>query len=478
MNPIKLIRKLGRVLRGGATSREMFLGVLLGFAIGMTPGLNLTVVLLIAAFLLLNTNGVLGALSIILGKVLCLLLAPVTFRIGHVMIHKLGLSGLVRAAGDTPVLALLDLHVYCLIGAIPVILIVGIPLAWFVTRSVGAMRAGIAAAAGGSDRLQKVGQNKLARFVLRVVFGKQKEAFGDMAGRKSSLIRKGRVIAAAVVIVLLIVVQMLFLDSLVEAGLAKSIGAANGAEVNIASADLSLGSGRLVIEGLEVTDPVRPGQNQVQADRVEANVSISDLLARRFVVDVLACEAMRTDAKRDEPGEVYDDTPPAKEPPADLSGIMKDAGGYLEQVKRFNEKLKKLREYLESDDPAARDAPAAKEDLTERAKAEGYLRLSAKEVLTRRPTWVIRQLTVSGIEVRPDLPTFTAEGTNLCSHPSLHDGEMTLRALPDKDQLGKLPGADKVKGALAKLFGGGKDDADKKEEGDKKESLLDGLFKR
>ena len=478
MNPIKLIRKLGKVLRGGATSREMFLGVLLGFAIGMTPGLNLTVVALVVLFLLLNTNGALGVLSILLGKALCVLLAPVTFRIGHVMIHKLGLSGLVRAAGDTPVLALLDLYVYCLIGAIPIILVAGIPLAWFVARSVGAMRAGIAAATGKSEKLQKVGESKFARLVMRVVFGKQGEAFADMTGKKSSLIRKGRVIAAAVVIGLLVVAQMLFLDAAVASSLEKSIGAANGAEVNVASVDLSLGGGKLVIEGLQVTDPARPGFNQVQAERIEAKISISDLLARRFVVDVLACDAVRTDVKRDKPGEVYSDAPPAKDPAADLTGILGEAGNYAEQVKRFNEKLRKLLEYLKSDDPAARDAPAAKEDLARRAKAEGYLRLSAKDVLTKRPTWVIRRLTVSNIKPHPDLPAFTAEGRDLSSHPSLYDGEMSLKVKVDKSQLAKLPVVAKARDAIKGLLGGKKDDGATKDEGEKKKGILDRILKR
>jgi len=477
MNPIKLIRKLGKVLRGGATSREMFLGVFLGFAIGMTPGLNLTLIALIVLLLFLNANGVLGAMAIILGKALCLALAPVTCRIGHAMIHNLGLAGLVRAAGDTPVLALLDLHVYCLMGAIPIVLVVGISLAWFVARSVGAMRAGVAKAAGGSDRLQKVASSKFARLVLRVVFGKQKGTLAEMADRKSSLIRLGRVIVAAVFLGVLVAAWVVFLNPMVKSGLEKSIGAANGAEVDIASADLSLATGRLVIEGLEVTDPGRPKLNRVQADRIEAKISIAELLARRFVMDVIACDAMRFDAPRDKPGQVYGEVAPAKEEGPDLHGLVGNVADYIEQIKRANEKFQKLREYLKSDDPAKKD-PAAQEDLAERARAEGYLRLSAKDVLTKRPSWVIRKLTVSRIEVLPDAPTFTAEGANLSSHPSLHPEKIELKARPDKDQLTKLPGAGKILGRLGDLLGGKKDDASRKDGDDKKKGLLDGLLKR
>jgi len=71
MNPIKFIRKLGKLLRGGSTSRQIFLGVFLGFAAGMIPGVNLTVLLCIFLLLILNTNGGLAAPAYVLGKILC-----------------------------------------------------------------------------------------------------------------------------------------------------------------------------------------------------------------------------------------------------------------------------------------------------------------------------------------------------------------------------------------------------------------------
>ena len=92
MNPIKLIRKLGKLLRGGSTSKQIFLGVFLGFAAGMIPSLDLTLLLCIFLLLILNTNGCLAVPAYALGKILCLALAPVTFRMGYFMIHDVGLN--------------------------------------------------------------------------------------------------------------------------------------------------------------------------------------------------------------------------------------------------------------------------------------------------------------------------------------------------------------------------------------------------
>lgn len=463
MNPIKLIRKLGKVLRGGATFREMFLGVFLGFAIGMIPGANMTLIVLILLLLFLNTNGALAMMSILLGKALCLLLAPVTFHLGYWMIHSLGLVGLVRAAANTPVIALLDLHVYSLMGALPLIVIFGVAISWFVARSVLKMRARLAAATAGSEKMQKFAENRFARIVMRIVFGKQKEMLARMAGKKSSLIRKGRIIAALVVVAILVAGQFVFLDTLVKAGLERSLAAANGAEVNITSADLSLSSGRLVIEGLQVTDAARPTHNKLQIERTVAQISVADLLARRFLVDLIECQALRMDVERKRPGKVFRKPEKAEAEPAE--GLLEKFGGksaeYYAEIKKFNKRLQKLREFLESEDQA--DQPD-KDALARKAKAMGYLKLSAKDYLTSHPTWVIRQIKISKIELRPDLPTFTAEGKNLSSHPSLYPDKMKLQARPDVDAL---------KAFLTAAAGGKKQPVEKKVTG-----LLEGLFKK
>ena len=101
MNPIKLIRKLVKALRGGATFRQMFLAIVLGFAAGMIPGVNLTLIACIVLLLILNTNGGLAVMGYLVGKALCLLLAPVTFEIGYFLIHSAGLMGLIQTLAGT-----------------------------------------------------------------------------------------------------------------------------------------------------------------------------------------------------------------------------------------------------------------------------------------------------------------------------------------------------------------------------------------
>ena len=249
-------------------------------------------------------------------------------------------------------------------------------------------------------------------------------------------------------------------------------------------ASLSLTRGDLAIADLEVTDSARPTHNSFQAERITARVSVPDLLAKRLVVDLIECRAMGMDTPRKRPGEVYRPGEKSPSDDLDLGGLLgklpNKAAEYQEQIKRFNKLLRKLHDWLESQDPAARaDKKPDKADLIAEAKAIGYLKLSAKDYLVKRPTWVIREATVSRILVTPDLPTFTLTGRDISSHPSLHPRKMTLRAEPDEaalnDFLKKAVGG-QVGDIVGDLLGGkkdGPDEADKKTGG----GLLDGLLK-
>lgn len=450
MNPIKLIRKLGKALRGGSKFREIFLAVLLGFAVGMIPGVNLTLLLCIILLLLLNTNGGLAVLAFAIGKICCLALAAATFQIGYFLMHTVGLVALVRALADTPVLALLDLHVYSLLGALPIIVLVGGGMAWAVGVLIAKAQVGIISTGEQSEKFRKVAENKFVRFLLWLAFGRRKGTLAEVMAQPSPLFARNRLIAGAVVVVIIVIFQVLFVDVLARKGIQSAISLASGAEVNVADVDLSLLAGRLVVEGLEVTDPARPTHNQVQADRIVMDLSVGDLLARRCVVDMLESDSMRTDVERRTPGKVYrepeeEEAPP---PPVDL-GKLGQYKAYLDHAKRLHEKVQKLREYLKGNEPDTEAEQPDKERLAEEARRRGYLRLSAKDYLARHPTWVIRDLVIRNVKVTDELPGLTIEGKNLSSHPSLLPEKAELKAKVDEDALESLK-----KGLLEKVLGG------------------------
>ncbi len=458
MNPVKLVRKLLKALRGGAKAPQIVLAVLLGFAVGMVPGVNLTLLGCLVLLLILNTNGGLAGLSAMLGKGLCLVLAPVTFRIGYFLMHTAGLVGIVRKLADTPVLALLDLHVYCVLGAVPIILVVGGGLGIAVAAAIRQAQTRMRASHGKSERVRKVAANPVVKFLVRVAVGKRKPGQTD---EPQPLFKTSRLIAGGIVLMLIVILQLVFLDHLARRGLEAGLAQAAGAEVNVEKAHLSLAQGRLVVEGLQVTDPARPTHNQVRSDRIVADFSIADLLAKRFVFDSVRSASTRLDVPREGPGEVYrppeDDEPLLPPLPEGGLGSVRE---YLERIKRLKEKIDKVRDFLRKVDPA-KDEPSP-EELAEAARLKGYLRLSAKDYLARHPTWVIRDLEASGVVLYEDLPTVTIRGKDLASHPSLYEKEASIDVRPEGDVAEQLKKGvwDKVREGAGKLLGGGADEED------------------
>ena len=435
---IKLVRKLGKTLRGGAGDREIFLGGLVGACIGMIPGFNLTLVLTILAFLLLNANVGVAVLGFALGKVFCIVLASITFEIGYVLIHSIGLEGLFRLFADTPVLALLDLHYYCLVGGLPIAAVVGVVFGVLMKRSITALRTGVVEAVERSEKMQKLANNKLVRFVLWLVFGKQKEDMADILAKNQPFLRKSGLALVGGAIVILLVLEFLLLDMGVKAGLEIGLASATGAEVNVDDAHLSIFGGKLALKGIQVTDSAKPTHNLVQAETVAADLSVSALLAKRYVVDLLEASNVTMDAERDKPGKVYEkktqDEAEEEEEPKDA--VTK----YLEKAKDLKKHLKKVKEWLEKqrskekgeEEKTDGDEKQQKEDLKELADTVGYLRLSAKNVLATRPTWVVRKVKVDGIVVAKGFEAHNLEAAELSSHPELNPNQMTMTLTPTK----------------------------------------------
>lgn len=431
---VKLLRKLGKLLRGGAGDREIFLGALLGVLIGMVPGVNLTLILAILLLLLLNANAGIAMLGFALGKVLCLLLAPVTFQIGHTLVHRIGLEGLFRALADTPVVALLDLHVYCLIGGLPLAVVVGLGSGWIMARAIRGLRVGIMEATQRSERMQKLAQNKLVRLILWLAFGPKKEALAGMLDKKPRLFRKAGVVLALAVLAIVLVLEFLLLDFAVKAGLEHGLAMANGAEVNVGGADLSLLDGKLQLRDVQVTDPEKPTHNLVQIERLSADLSVADLLAKRLTIDLLEASDVRRDAQRSSPGRVFDK--PKKEKEEEAKEPEDALTGYFDKVGTLKEYLNKLKDYLDKSKAGQEEGKKPeqekkdKEKLLELAGNSGYLALSAQDLLAKHPTWTIRKLVVDKIVLGEGGQAQKLEGSELSSHPELNPAPMAIRMEP------------------------------------------------
>jgi uncharacterized protein (TIGR03546 family) len=440
MNPVGIIRRAGKLIRGGAGTPQIVLGAVLGALLGMNPHFNGSALLGILLLLILNANLGVAILGFLAGKILCLLLAPVTFEIGFAIIHRIGLEGLFRWIYDTPGLALLNLDNYCLVGGIPLAILLGLVGGGLLAGVITRFRRAMVSSLEKSDRTRRMGENPAVRFLAWVVFGKQKGTFKEMLEKRHPLLRRSGLIFVAVVVAAVVVFELVYLDRLAYRAIKQGLENANGAQVDIAEVEISLTGAKLRMAGVQVTDPQRPTHNLVQVDQLVSDLSIRDLLRRRLVIREAVVDRMDFDVQRESPGEVFRPAPPPQpQPPRSIEEYLRQAEKYLEYLRRLREYLEKRRQQQQrepQEEPTTRPEedlplpdpnlmpPPPQEDLREQADYYGYFALSAAELLTDHPRVTVRSLRVESLPVQQQ--RYTLIGRELSDQPELNERPMEI----------------------------------------------------
>lgn len=424
MITLGLVRKIGKMLRGGAGRKEIFLGAFCGVLIGFNPTSSLTLAFAILITLLLNANIGFTLLGVALGKLLGLAIAPISFHTGYFIIHTIGLEGLFATLANAPVTALMDLDVYAMVGGLPYALVIGVAFGVLLGSIVTKIRIRMLK----TEQLEIVGKTldkKATRFLLWLAFGKQKLSLEDVIAKQAPLFRKSGLILVVVVVAISLVLELFLFDIIIKSSLRSAIGATTGAEVDIGKAHLSLAGGKLELENLQITDPDKPTHNLVQIDTLAADISINDLLRDNYVVELLAGGTLKRDVLRKKPGAVY--PKPAKEKEGKIADQQpgKELGDYFAQAKEWESYGEKAYEYLDkrraSGEAAAKgERPkASKEAAVADAKNLGYLKASANLVASR-PSWTIRKIEIDQVLLGGGYPAQKFQALEVSSHPALN----------------------------------------------------------
>ncbi len=434
----KIVRKIGKMLRGGAGKKEIFLGALCGVLIGFNPVAGLTLILAILITLLLNANIGFTLLGVALGKLLSLILAPISFQIGYFLIHNIGLEGLFTKLANAPVTALMDLNVYAMIGGLPFAIVIGLLFGKFISETVNKIREQMVKA-GNHDQVEKVTGNKFSKFLMWLVFGKQKISTADVLTKTSPILRKSGLILIGSVILIGLVLQFFLLDLCLKKSLQSAISSETGAEVNIAKANLSLAGGKLEIEGLQIADPDKLTHNLIQLDTLAADISIGDLLRSTYTIDLLAGSILQRDVPRKNRGKLLvkkekkQDSTQTDAAQDDTEGKSLDtyfakAGEWKKYGEKAYDYLKKRKENGEAIAKGEKPQASKKTALAD-AKNLGYLKAAA-DLVSDRPAWTIRQITIDNVLLSDELPPQLFQGLDMSSHPELNGQPTTFIMTP------------------------------------------------
>lgn len=431
-----LTRKIGKLIRGKVTPTQVAMACVLGAMIGFVPSVRTSPALLLfllALLLVLNANlfvaGVIAAGS----KLLSLLIMPVQFGVGRAVLDG-PLGGLMGTLINAPVLAWFGFEYYATTGGIVLGVVVGLAASAAMVVAIGRLRRTLAGLEEGSERYKKATGRRWVRSLVWVLFGKQKKTYAELSAKRVGLPVRPLGVVVAVLMVGLVWVASLFLaEPVVTAAMRAGLERANGATVDVGSADIDLSSGQLVVTSLAMADPEELGTDLFRAARLEGTLSNADLLRKRFAIDRLLASEASTGQQRAIPGVLIG---PRRERPKPEPGEGKTLEDYLAQAEKWKDRLTQAREWLEKVNqrrPGEEDTgPGAppegrKETLRERLAREiaekGYAFVAADHLVDDAPRFLIREVVVEGMTAA-DAPgeVFDARGENLSTQPWLVQG--------------------------------------------------------
>lgn len=446
MSPFSIIKKFGKLLRGGISIKAIFLGLLLGFAIGMIPGFNLTVAILLFLLLILNANVSSALFAFAIGKAMSVALAAVWFNVGYALVHCPGIETLIATLANTPVLAFLDWHIYCVFGGLVAAFALGLPLAWGITRILETIRRRYVKLKENHEHVGKVSQSALSRFFMWAIFGKQKVSMADALKKEDRLFNVPRVAGVCVLTVLIVGGCYLFLNPIARWVVIGSFESMNKAEVSVADFDLSIREGHLVIKDMQVTKRKKPEVNRFSVEEVVIDFSMTDLLRRRLVVSELVCNGVRTNSPRAVPGKVFTKTEDltaeekAQEAEEDIFELPKPESA--KDIKIYVERYKQISSFFEKFSSKQEDPEAVADKEAEKARrkavaleAKNYRSMSASELLTDTPAWTIQHISVGDLLVAENAPEIAVEMNHLCSNPSLSQEKFNVQVKYDESKM-------------------------------------------
>ncbi len=467
------IRKIGKFVRGRATPAQILMASVLGCMLGFIPGFAQGPGLVVALTLLLivlNANLFVAGLAGLAAKALSLLLMPVSFAVGRVLLDG-PTGGFFAAMINAPVLALFGFEHYATTGGIVLGLATGLALGLLVTKLLSRFRRLMAGLDETSPRFAAVTRTWWAKLLAFLFIGKGaapgKEGYEKILAKKvGNPVRPMGAGLAVVAAGMLFAGYRYFSDDLVTSALRRGLQRANGATVDVGGAELDLRAGKLSVTGFAMADPDHLDRDLLRAAHVEADVSGADLLRKRLAMDRLVLSGAATGQPRAVPGERIG-SPPEPSPPPDPRDIGEDwkkLEEYLRQAEVWKERLARARRVLErvatSEEPEA--APQThRERLEQQVREHGYAKVRADHLVEGAPRFAIYELLAENVQVaQVEGETVTIRGRNLSTQPHLLDEPPYLKVESSRGrfgvEVGREPSATAGAGDAPALGGAGR----------------------
>jgi uncharacterized protein (TIGR03546 family) len=422
------LRKLVNIFFSNVSSTQLIITAILGAILGFMPGISQALGLVISlTFLLLivNTNLTLAFLIGLGAKLFLWSMTPVIFSLGKFLLEgptKVFFAGLINA----PVFALFGFEYYTVTGGLLAGLIFGLLVGILIAIMVSGFRNKMATLEANSEAFALYQKKLLVRMVFFCLSGGlPKDGFKALQEKSPSLIRLSSVIVTTV-LVGATVAGVMFANGPVAASFIKNyLQEANGATVDIASLNLDLQEGRMVIHKLAIADPESLDKDLFRAEKIDVDIRASDLLRKRINLEKIEISAASNGLLRSTPGKLIGSKQEKKSlPKKPTSDGQQDKGldDYIKDAKVYKQRLSQAKHWVdkfsgvatnENKDKAINVMTSEKSGekklddwLTQQIKTLGYHNIKATHLIQGSPTLQIEKLIADkkGVEISSQPP--------------------------------------------------------------------------
>ncbi len=428
-------RKIGKFLRGKATPFQIISATVLGALLGSLPGVSqgpLLLVILLFLLIVLNANIFLAGITLLIVKLISLVLLPVYFQIGMVLLES-PLKGLISKLVNAPVTAWFGLDHYVMVPSLIVGLLIGLLLGIFLSRTLRAFRMKMGSLEEGSEKYQVYASKFWVKAIAWILVGglssKGKKSWSEMADHRKGMPIRPIGIVFVVSLGILGFLGFKLMDKTIVTNMVRdALEDANGATVDITGVEVLPGENRVIVNGLAMADPEALENNRFASQQLVADISGMNILAKKVVIDSLQFLEPKVGTPRKVPGRMTVELP---EPPkTQPEGEVISIDDYLGQASVWKERLATLKRiydriapYVKKDGkeekPKEPGEPGWREQLLARAKAEGYAKVKSESIVSGTPRFWIRELVANNIEVGGNDDLFAISGLDLSSQPAL-----------------------------------------------------------
>ncbi len=454
-------KNIGRIFLGSASPPQLVLACLFGSLLGFMPGFAQAagLIVLLSIFLLFfNCNLALAAMVGLVAKSLSLLLMPLTFSLGRLLLDG-PFQGVYIAAINAPVLALFGLEYYLTTGGVLMGMATGLALGFLLSRSVVGIRRSLAEVEANSVGFKAILDNRFTRILLKLLMGGvPSSGYAELLSRKSAAIR-GSGVAVIIALSALCYGGLSLLDGAIAARLLRNaLEEANGATVDLGSADLDLANASFRASGLAIADPNALEMDLLRADRISMDISAADLLRKRLRIEEIEVAGGALGGKRETPGRIIGGSPEpgsaspeGEKPEKVLDDYLADADVWkhrLGRAKRLFDRFSgsRIRELIPevAGEGASRDGSREGQEesfeawLDREIQARGYSDVKAAHLIQGSPTLRVDSLAAAAVTTASlDGETLDIEMRNFSTQPNLVDPapSLMLRSSADTVEL-------------------------------------------